>query len=638
MSSVNCQSKNVPNVAGGASLNAFSSRSREHGLSVFHCDLPSGAYMQTDDCLTAVHQCIKAMNGWCEAGTRTVATFLKLLKGTVYEQIAGQLQAAMLQVQELAGMEMMKLQRSFQANWCHLSRFSDAANLQTDPAKDSQIVVKELINFVGGFCQLFLFMSQYLSPFVSSRNNVFNCRTSASDALAPISSLEQKPIQPPVGSRPVVSSNRATKVVGGSSPAGLCKQVTSFLSKFGHNKSPDTSCFYVPLESEGGAPLTASNVPSAQLGSQNSANENADGKSNGHVATQEDLDLVISMLSQRSRMPAAGMQAIPEHPLVAGQPDAVGQLAPASSSQPLVGAGLGPSVAGSMQPIGSELSKDQPCNPKISLAGDARGGLNEASETAETLAKMNTWPFKINQKPFWPSWGDCRMMPNVFGMTDYNTLVKNDRPAGQPHHLGTWPAKETYDQSTATLMPGGWYGGGPWPMATASDVNGSWPSQYSTWNTDCMTSLSKSISTAVESSSGSEESNSGDQQWLAGGGGQLLRRRRHSSGEHSLLTQHATISDPLPGINVSLHGHNNDKQLLWTDHQLQGIDKVAAVDDRVRTEHRALSMQWSDPLTNQPLSYWDLDGLSMTKSQSSTASSDNFSKPSASGGHLNKLF
>lgn len=81
--------------------------------------------------------------------------------------------------------------------------------------------------------------------------------------------------------------------------------------------------------------------------------------------------------------------------------------------------------------------------------------------------------------------------------------------------------------------------------------------------------------------------------------------RRHSSGEHSLLTQHATISDPLPGINVSLHGHNNDKQLSWTD-QLQGIDKMAAADDRVRTGHRALSMQWSDPLTNQPLSYWDL--------------------------------
>lgn len=205
------------------------------------------------------------------------------------------------------------------------------------------------------------------------------------------------------------------------------------------------------------------------------------GKSNGHVATQEDLDLVISMLSQRSRVPAAGMQAIPEHPLVAGQPDAVGQLQ-ASSSQPLVGAGLGPSVAGSMmQPIGSELSKDQACNQKISLAMDAHR-LNEASVTAEALAKMNTWPFKINQKPFWPSWGDCRMMHNVFGMADYNTLVKNDR-AGQPHHLGTWPAKETYDQGTATLMPGGWYGG-PWPMATASDVNGSWPSQYSTWNTD----------------------------------------------------------------------------------------------------------------------------------------------------------
>lgn len=99
----------------------------------------------------------------------------------------------------------------------------------------------------------------------------------SSDALAPIS-LEQKSVQPPVGSRPVVSSNRATKVVGGSSPAGLCKQVTSFLSKFGHNKSPDTSCFYVPLESEGGAPLTASNVPSAQQGGQNSATENADGK------------------------------------------------------------------------------------------------------------------------------------------------------------------------------------------------------------------------------------------------------------------------------------------------------------------------------------------------------------------------
>lgn len=153
MSSVNCQSKNVPNVAGGASLNAFSSRSREHGLSVFHCDVPSGAYMQTDDCLTAVHQCIKAMNGWCEAGTRTVAAFLKLLKGTIYEPIAGQLQAAMLQVQELAGMEMMKLQRNFQANWCHLSRFSDAANLQTDPAKDSQ-VRKQAIKLLRKNCNV----------------------------------------------------------------------------------------------------------------------------------------------------------------------------------------------------------------------------------------------------------------------------------------------------------------------------------------------------------------------------------------------------------------------------------------------------------------------------------------------------
>lgn len=136
MNSVNSEERKPP-VA--TSTPFMSSRSREHGLSVFHCDLPPGAYVQTDDCLMAVQQCVEALNGWCEAGTRTIAVFLKVLKGTVYAQMAAQLHGAMMQVHEIAAVETMKLQKNLKTNWCHLSRFSGASNLQADKSKDNQV-------------------------------------------------------------------------------------------------------------------------------------------------------------------------------------------------------------------------------------------------------------------------------------------------------------------------------------------------------------------------------------------------------------------------------------------------------------------------------------------------------------------
>lgn len=141
MNSINSDERKPP-VA--TSTPFMPSRSREHGLSVFHCDLPPGAYVQTDDCLMAVQQCVEALNGWCEAGTRTITMFLKVLKGTVYAPMAAQLHGAMMQVHEIAALETTKLQKNLKTNWCHLSRFSGASNVQADTSKDNQVQLTAL--------------------------------------------------------------------------------------------------------------------------------------------------------------------------------------------------------------------------------------------------------------------------------------------------------------------------------------------------------------------------------------------------------------------------------------------------------------------------------------------------------------
>lgn len=72
------------------------------------------------------------------------------------------------------------------------------------------------------------------------------------------------------------------------------------------------------------------------------------------------------------------------------------------------------------------------------------------------------------------------------------------------------------------------------------------------------------------------------------------------------------------------------------------MDKTPVEDER---GHRALSMQWSDPLTQRTLSCWDSDVLPVSKSQLSSApvsSGTCAMKPTAaaaaSGGQLDKSF
>lgn len=117
------------------------------------------------------------------------------------------------------------------------------------------------MNFVGTIYQLFLNMAQHLGQFINSGSNNGPSVPSVSESCSAIP-ICQNPIQLPVGSRPGVLGNKS-KVVAGGSPAGLRKQVTSFLSKIGQ-KSPDSSCFYVPLDAEGRKSSPSATAPGGQ--------------------------------------------------------------------------------------------------------------------------------------------------------------------------------------------------------------------------------------------------------------------------------------------------------------------------------------------------------------------------------------
>lgn len=202
------------------------------------------------------------------------------------------------------------------------------------------------------------------------------------------------------------------------------------------------------------------------------------GKSNGHVATQEDLDLVISMLSQGCRVHVTGMQAIPEHlTKVDGghRPSGMAVRGPSVANQPS-GAVLN---LGLQQAVRPAYTKPPAINP---LGGVLEKSLQNSKSSTE--AKMNTWPFRPNQKVvLWPN-GDVRMAQNVFGGGDSESMTEESTNA-QALHAGTWPVKEGENIGAATLnnLPA-WYSEGLWPTLNTYDMSGIWPSQYSTWNTD----------------------------------------------------------------------------------------------------------------------------------------------------------
>ena len=145
------------------------------------------------------------------------------------------------------------------------------------------------------------------------------------------------------------------------------------------------------------------------------------GQSNGHVASQEDLDLVINMLSHSGKPPA--MDAIPEHvPLQPQQPPVSGQTAavgfspdPGNRFQMFTNPnGLS---FGNMLPI-DEISRLQNRNPE---------GLSVEALTQSI--KTNTWPFKPHQRPPWAT--NPSAMQSMF--------ANGDNGDGQQNF--TWPLK-----------------------------------------------------------------------------------------------------------------------------------------------------------------------------------------------------
>ena len=112
-------------------------KSREIGHSVFHRELPSDVYRENDECVRALNDSTEALMSWCEAGTRTTAIFVGLLKTTTYGQMASHLHGAIKQVQDIAGVEMRQMKSTIDAQWTGLSRYS--MNQQADPSNDAQV-------------------------------------------------------------------------------------------------------------------------------------------------------------------------------------------------------------------------------------------------------------------------------------------------------------------------------------------------------------------------------------------------------------------------------------------------------------------------------------------------------------------
>lgn len=194
------------------------------------------------------------------------------------------------------------------------------------------------------------------------------------------------------------------------------------------------------------------------------------------MATQEDLDLVISMLSQGCRVHVTGMQAIPEHlTTVDGhRPSGMAVRGLNLASQP-----SGTVLNLGLQAVRPAYTKPPAINPPVGFLDKS---LQNSKSSPE--AKMNTWPFKPNQKVLlWPK-GDVRMAQNVFGGGD-SELMTEESTSAQALHAGTWPVKEGENIGASTLnnLPA-WYSEGLWPTLNSYDMSGIWPSQYSTWNTD----------------------------------------------------------------------------------------------------------------------------------------------------------
>lgn len=653
MNAANCEEKNQSPI-GNVPLGPCVSRSREHGFSVFHCDLPPAAYVQTDECLVAVQQSINALNVWCEAGTRAVTAFSKILKGTVYEQLADHLRIGMFQVQDLAAVDMAKIQKNLKVNWFQLSRFSAGPNQQADSSHDAQIIAKELGDFVEGQFQFFQNVAHHLGQLRSSASdNSTPPSTSGSytDRSDP-STFGQNASQLPVGSRPpCIIGNKPKAVSGGSTQTGLRKQVSSFLSKIGQ-KPIDSSCFYVPLDMETGS-SSAANVIGPRVAAQSLAGKTV-GKSNGHVATQEDLDLVIRMLSQCNKVPLVSMQTIPEHSVAVQQSGSTSKGACINNLPP------GVLTLGQNQtsPVSTDVITAND-GDLLNLTGggfvsNASGGFVNQQQVHKGLldtvadqeaTKTNTWPFKTHQKTLWIGGQDLRMMRDIFGANDYDVLVSDGGDRDVPplqQHMSTWPSPAADKLWSATMNnSSNFYADGFWPMMGSYDSSGMdsrfWPSQSSTWRTtdSAMTNVSK----VVESSSCSDESSSnGEQQQQWGGGGSVqIQRRRHSSGEHSQphLQSHYENTNARNSTDGSLPV--GDK-FGWTGQQ-QMTEKMGFLDEN--SGHRALSMQWSDPLTNRMLSCWNSDLVPLTKvgpTPSNPCSGGYSLKPNTSGGQLDKSF
>lgn len=204
------------------------------------------------------------------------------------------------------------------------------------------------------------------------------------------------------------------------------------------------------------------------------------------MATQEDLDLVISMLSQGCRVNVTGMQAIPEHLITTEAP------------RPSRMAVHGINVAGQLgrTAVNVGLQAVRPTYVKTTAVNPLVGILDKSLQNnkSSTEAKMNTWPFKPNQKMvlLWPN-GDLRMgAQNTFGGeggggdSESMTMTMTKENAGaQALHAGTWPVKEVENIGAATSsnLPT-WCCEGAWPTLNTYDMSDIWPSQYSTWNSD----------------------------------------------------------------------------------------------------------------------------------------------------------
>jgi hypothetical protein len=346
----------------------------------------------------------------------------------------------------------------------------------------------------------------------------------------------------------------------------------------------------------------------------------------GQVATQEELDSVIDFLSGVHKGGGASMQSIPENPAAQN---------PMSRA---VGSQLMPQTIFNTPPPPLNMAAGDAMGMALDIQSGVygrRSGQHRRSDgglMAENVAadvRTNTWPYRPNPRP---AGADNAMGDFHIPYPTYHTF---DGLGGSDLEYSRYLAsvnkqmKQAGGSGLGNMVPPQ----GPWANATppgSQPLNKSWP--HNLFANDGLENATRNWSTAGDSSSCSDESSSGEVPWMMGHDlmvGPPHHKRRHSSGGEETFPGYCAAPVMPPGGEVRPRSVEDLLEPKSTNtwppkqpwakpppavpqappggpHRLgQGSGELGGHGGTANNPiHPPLGMQWSDPLTNRPLSTW----------------------------------